>query len=101
MLSNNYNEKCSEIEEKIKSLREAYLNNNKNVSENSLPELILRIGYESNCSRQLYPCDVCGLSQDDSEYVSEGCRMNGDSWGHFYRWCTNCGLTIHSKYDDH
>ncbi len=101
MMNANYKQRCSEVENNVKTLRENYLKNNSALNPDSLAELIIRIGYDSSCSRKLSPCDFCGESNQDSHYITEGCRMNGDAWGDKYLWCKNCGLTIHSRYDEY
>ncbi len=101
MINENYQNDCTEVEIIILSLREAYLNNNKHVNSQSLPELITYIGYsDESSSRKLMPCDVCGQSDIDTNYICESCSMNGDGHGSVYKWCKNCGLAIHGKYSD-
>ena len=101
MINENYENKCRECENILKSLRETYLSNNNEIDSQSLPELIISIGRSDDFScRKLDPCEVCGKSEIKSTYICESCSMDGDGYGSVYKWCNNCGLGIHANYMD-
>ncbi|CAF1455436.1 unnamed protein product [Didymodactylos carnosus] len=46
------------------------------------------------------PCPRCNGVKFETEYFTEGGRMNGDGYGAVFNYCTTCGWCKWEKWDD-
>ena len=49
----------------------------------------------------LNPCPDCNQNKERVNYISQGERFDGSSFGIYYYWCENCGKAFKKAYDEY
>jgi hypothetical protein len=102
MINENYEKEVDAQLEKVAKIRIEWAK--KSEENKKLAEThgqLYEYGYDPIKTIQCNPCEVCGATKEEFTTIAAACRMNGDAHGSIIIWCSNCGLCLHKKWDDH